>query len=124
MRRARTEMRVAALLALGIVVMWTSSCTDPVAALGGIHAASSGPMPADAAAVHSHRATIPLGDVDDPPVDGKTYATTTDEGHAHTVHLTQAQLTDLQQRNAIVDVLTNDVDVGGKLHHHRFLFER
>ena len=118
MTRYASRTATIVLLALGLVALWASGCTDPVAALGAINATSS------VVAGHSHRCAIPLSDVDDPPPNGRTYTTTTDgtppNEHAHTVFLTAAQLTDLQTRNSVVDLLTSEVQG----HTHRFLFER
>jgi hypothetical protein len=104
------------LLALALVSLWASGCTDPVAALGAINATSS------VVAGHSHRCTIPLSDVNDPPPNGQDYDTTTDgtTAHFHKVHLSVGQLTSLQDRNASQAVETSVTDS----HKHVFIFER
>lgn len=92
-RTLRRTAVVAMFLALS-----SAGCEDPTGPISGITAVS------EVVNGHSHRATIPLSDINDPLPGGRDYTSTTDAGHAHLVHLSQQQLTDLQQRGAALSV--------------------
>jgi hypothetical protein len=106
-----------AALALLLVVLWASGCEDPVAVFTGITAEST----EDAG--HRHRATIPRQDIDAPPADGRSYATTSDAAHDHTVRLTKAQLEILQRQRQPVQVVTDERSTPSP-HRHTFEFVR
>lgn len=97
-----------------------TSCDNPVAALTGVTAIST------LAENHTHRCSIPLSDIDDPPAGGRSYTTTTDVGHAHTVSVSESQLRDLQQPGAAVSVVSSTAPAAGPPppHSHRFDFVR
>lgn len=104
----------------------TAGCEDPLAPFNEISATSGAAQPnPDVVPPHSHRATIAARDVNDPPVNGVTLTTTGagNPSHVHTVRLTAAQLQDLQQNMAIVNIASSPPDMGGN-HFHTFLFER
>lgn len=107
-------------LAFALAALANSSCEDPVAALFGVTAVSTRDQG------HEHRCTIPLSDIETPPMGGRTYTTTTDSGHSHTVHLSEVQLRDLQQRGAAVSVTSSTAPATGPPppHTHRFDFVR
>jgi hypothetical protein len=113
--RRRWVVRVA--LAASLAGVGLVACFDPTAPAGGISAESS----SEGVPAHTHRATIPMSDVESPPSGGATYATATSAGHAHTVTLTRTQLTDLQQHGAAVSLLTTG---GPGDHQHGFNFAR
>lgn len=124
MRGRKTKRGLRRLLGACLVAAAAmAGCEDPVAALTGLTATSSAPRGQNPGSDgHTHRVTVPLGDIESPPPGGRAYATTTagTSPHAHTVTLTDAQLTDLQQNGAVVSVATsNDQD-----HFHVFLLER
>lgn len=124
MANRRTKRGVRRLLgACVLAAAAMAGCEDPVAALTGLTATSTAPRgPSPGSDGHTHRVTVPLGDIELPPPGGRVYATTTagTSPHAHTVTLTEDQLTDLQQNGAVVSIATsNEQD-----HFHVFLLER
>jgi hypothetical protein len=109
---------VGAALAISLAMVAGTACDDPVAGLTGVTAVST----ADGSPAHTHRCTIPRSDIDDPPMGGRTYPTTSAEGHQHMVHLSEGNLRDLQQPNAAVSVTSSMA--GSPAHDHRFDFVR
>ena len=103
-----------AAVCLGLALV---ACEDPTAPSGGLTDESS----ATGEPQHTHRATVPFEDIDSPPRGGATYTTSASAGHAHSVHLSAANLTDLQQRGAVVSVSSAG---GPGDHQHAFTFIR
>ena len=108
----------------GLLGLLLTSCDDPVAALIGVTAVSTGPTPPTAGAGHSHRCSIPTSDLQNPAPGNSSYVTTTALGHTHNVQLSQSDLMTLNEPNGGVDVLTSDRNGDGASHTHRFLFTR
>ncbi len=100
-----------------VVALVLAACQDPTAPAGGLNAEST----AAGTPTHTHRATVPFDDIDAPPSGGTTYTTTSGGGHTHNVHLSATNLTDLQQRGAVVSVGTTG---GPGDHQHTFTFVR
>jgi hypothetical protein len=119
---ARTvTIAVAAGVLLGF---WSVGCEDPLAPFNEITATSGSPQ-GGTVAPHSHQATIPARFVNEPPLDNVTITTTSAglTAHTHDVELSPAQLMDLQQNMAIVNVASSGPSAGTN-HYHSFLFER
>ena len=55
---------------------------------------------------HNHSLCVPTTDLTSPPANGMIYTTSTDEGHEHTVTLTQTQLQTINSGMAVT-VTTN-----------------
>jgi hypothetical protein len=50
---------------------------------------------------HTHTLCVPSTDLSSPPSSGMTYTTSFDDGHSHTVTLTQAQLTTISDGGSV-----------------------
>jgi len=119
----RVARRAAGCVALSMVIvaLWATGCDNPVAAFVGVTGTSSEQNG------HRHQATVPPGDIDDPPSDGRTYSSTTagTPAHSHAVRLNAPQLADLKQSGAGVEVTSAAALAGtAQEHTHTFLFER
>lgn len=109
--------RVLGLALLLIVALVTSTCEDPTGVqldITGISETVNG---------HFHRCTIPGRDITSAPPEGRTYTSTTDAGHSHTVTLNQTQLLDLQQPNATLNVRSEPSSDPSDPHRHNVLFQ-
>ncbi len=115
---------LAAVAAGALLGFLSAGCEDPLAPFNEISATSGSPQ-GGSVTVHTHRATIPARFVNEPPVSGVTITTTSDGSpdHTHSVQLSAAQLQDLQQNMAIVNVASSGPSAGTN-HFHSFLFER
>lgn len=127
-KRGAVRTVLAAVAAGALLGFWSAGCEDPLAPFNEISATSGAVQPMSAAiAPHTHRATIPARFVNEPPVDNITISTTSagSPTHTHDVELTPAQLMDLQQNMAIVNVASTGPRPGTVTnHYHSFLFER
>lgn len=113
---ARLQRWTVCALVAGALTAIDSGCDDPVAALTGVTAISTQVQG------HTHRCSVPLSDIEDPPAGGRSYTTTTEDGHAHVVPVSENQLRDLQQGGAAVSVVS--ASAGATPHTHRFDFVR
>jgi hypothetical protein len=111
--------RVVALVLLLLAVLAGSTCQDPTGVQLDITGISGQPL-SQGVPPHFHRCTIPGRDITLAPPEGRTYPSTTDNGHSHEVFLSGTQLLDLQQPNAALSV---DSKTTGSNHEHSFLFE-
>jgi len=121
---ARTVL--AAVAAGALLGFMSAGCEDPLAPFNEISATSGAVQPVNVLVRgHTHQATIPARFVNEPPVSGVTITTTSDgsPAHTHSVELSAAQLQDLQQNMAIVNVASSGPSAGTN-HFHNFLFER
>ena len=112
-------------VAAGVLLgFWSVGCEDPLAPFNEITATSGSPQ-GGTVAPHAHQATIPARFVNEPPLDNVTITTTSAglTAHTHDVELSPAQLMDLQQNMAIVNVASSGPSAGTN-HYHSFLFER
>jgi hypothetical protein len=68
---------------------------------------------------HTHSFTLSKDDIDSPPAEGISKATSTDSGHSHKVTLTKEQLANL--KNGMKVTIKTSVDGG---HDHEFTFSK
>jgi hypothetical protein len=68
--------------------------------------------------LHTHTVCVPAGDIGTPPPSGNTYTTSTTLGHAHTVTISQDELTNLGTSGEVVTVTSSTV----LDHEHVFIF--
>ena len=68
---------------------------------------------------HTHLFTLNKADIDNPPAEGISKATSTDAGHSHMVTITKEQLANL--KNDMKETIKTSV-VGG--HDHEFTFSK
>jgi hypothetical protein len=111
------RIAIGLVLAGALVALTQIACEDPAAPITGVTAVSS------MSQGHVHRGSIPLSDIENPPMGGRTYTSTTDAGHSHTVRLSEVQLADLQQSGTSVAVTSSSSDVPAP-HTHVFQFVR
>lgn len=73
---------------------------------------------------HSHTICVPTSDLEEPPLVGSTYTTSSSDGHDHTLRLSRVQLMELEQDQTVTvttaPARTSTVD----LHTHDFVISK